>query len=787
MTSYTSSFSTFNLNNIAGAASLQSYTTTPPMYISYNSLNAGNSNTSNYSILLNPVSAFKVVSIEDDLATLFSCNYPYGVYYAGDIGMYSDKIIPDRSSNRNHAIISGSGYSLSNIISNGSLNQIHTLFGTSSSIIRWGANSIPTNFTICSITTYTGATNNGILCSSGGSFIHGHNNGYVGYGNYYGTIKNNGSNVNIYNHTITCGNNSSPNNSSNFYVNNNPICVNAGGTVTTDNILTINGFAGKAGNFGFTYLIIWNKCLTDVQMRMVNNALTKFIYNNSLVCAPPLSIIGNNINIDTSTFLTSASLAGYATTATTNALTTTTNTLTTTTNALTTTTNTLTTTTNTLTTTTNALTTKTNTLTTTTNALTTAITNDSNNLRDNYTKTNDMNTAINNKAALYLPLAGGTLTGELKLPVNIWHRSSDDKIRIHYGNNGISYFGSQDGYTFLNKDNANIFRINDNGTITTGESTLGGLRINGGDANTLYSGNNNIGITFNSGKVFSVNSFSGNGTIISVNNTDVNIYQKLYAHKDIEIYGALIVGGNIMQNAVYASSAGNGVGLIMWGSGVGAVATIKDIARYESGIRSVAAVTAYYFVASSDKRIKKNIISINNKDYNNFYLIKPVKYNYIDCFHGIKKNYGFIANEIQNFFPNIIKKSSCIIPNIYEKASYINNIITFNNTSNIILKNNDKIKIVSMNDNNYSDYIITSNISLNSFCINSNLNHSNVFIYGTEVDDFLNIDYNQIFTLNVAATQELHKEVEILKNENEMLNNKLNKLLNKLNINLDDI
>ena len=46
---------------------------------------------------------------------------------------------------------------------------------------------------------------------------------------------------------------------------------------------------------------------------------------------------------------------------------------------------------------------------------------------------------------------------------------------------------------------------------------------------------------------------------------------------------------------------------------------------------------------------------------------------------------------------------------------------------------------------------------------------NNVFVYGTEVADFRNVDFNQITALNVSATQELAKRVADLEDQNAEL------------------
>jgi hypothetical protein len=48
-----------------------------------------------------------------------------------------------------------------------------------------------------------------------------------------------------------------------------------------------------------------------------------------------------------------------------------------------------------------------------------------------------------------------------------------------------------------------------------------------------------------------------------------------------------------------------------------------------------------------------------------------------------------------------------------------------------------------------------------------------IFVYGKRVDDFMVVDYNRIYTLNVSTTQELCREVDALKAENAELRDQL--------------
>jgi hypothetical protein len=181
------------------------------------------------------------------------------------------------------------------------------------------------------------------------------------------------------------------------------------------------------------------------------------------------------------------------------------------------------------------------------------------------------------------------------------------------------------------------------------------------------------------------------------------------------------------------------------------------------------------WIASSDVRIKKNIQDINdNTALLKILAIEPKTYQYIDIItKGTETVYGFIAQQIREVIPEAVKLDKTIIPNIYKLCDCENDEIQLSN--DIIISSNlnidDKINIININ-NNRKEYTITEILD-NSIKINENLNSSNCFVYGKEVDDFHTLDKTYIFTLNVCATQELYKIIQ-------EQNNKINDLQNEI-------
>ena len=159
----------------------------------------------------------------------------------------------------------------------------------------------------------------------------------------------------------------------------------------------------------------------------------------------------------------------------------------------------------------------------------------------------------------------------------------------------------------------------------------------------------------------------------------------------------------------------------------------------------------------SDSRIKKDIEDINDDTaLNRVLLIQPKIYNYIDEERnkGFGKVYGFIAQQIREVIPEAVPIINTIspIPNIYNSC-LINNkrevyhSIPLNTPIDTEVKiDNDSYKIKEI----YEDY----------FVIDKDIETDEAFVYGYNIDDFHTLDKTYIFTLNVCATQELHRRIE---------------------------
>ena len=208
------------------------------------------------------------------------------------------------------------------------------------------------------------------------------------------------------------------------------------------------------------------------------------------------------------------------------------------------------------------------------------------------------------------------------------------------------------------------------------------------------------------------------------------------------------------------------------------------------------------FVTSSDKRIKTNIVDIDDeKALQTLRLIKPKTYDYIDKLdRGSANVIGFIAQEIKEIIPKSVTIVKQYIPNFMTVCQ-----VSATDASNIVLvtspidlswnplhdqsgnafvdadgnpcsdASGNKVFKVKLYDqsNNLINCKTTSILDKRSFLMDvtgtalidtsSNLTletDGGYFLHGQEVDDFHSLDKQAIFTVVTAAVQDIDRQVQ---------------------------
>ena len=176
---------------------------------------------------------------------------------------------------------------------------------------------------------------------------------------------------------------------------------------------------------------------------------------------------------------------------------------------------------------------------------------------------------------------------------------------------------------------------------------------------------------------------------------------------------------------------------------------------------------------TSDERVKKDFTEVDD-DYalNLINAIEPKLYKYRDIVSkGDDEVLGFISQQVESVIPKATTKQIGSIPNIYKLCNCSNNSVELpydvdvsaiqgdNLTSNVKLIYEDGTEQVAK-------FVVEERID-GRFMILENTSNaestSNVFVYGTEINDLTTIDKNYIYTLNVAATQSLSKKIDQLR------------------------
>jgi hypothetical protein len=248
---------------------------------------------------------------------------------------------------------------------------------------------------------------------------------------------------------------------------------------------------------------------------------------------------------------------------------------------------------------------------------------------------------------------------------------------------------------------------------------------------------------------------------------------RLYVGEDLGTIGTAIPRRYFNQGTALTTATGSGFGNIC----------LEAFGSILSGSS---------FISTSDSRIKEDIQDINDDSALQLLLaVEPKTYKYINkVSKGHNRVYGFIAQQVREVIPDAITIRTNYIPNINLLANYNDGIITLPlQPTKVIIKVNDKIKCYNENDEGVYIEVeeVINELTFRIKPLDKPYNDNEIFIYGTQVEDFHTLEKDYIFTLNVCATQELHRRMEaqnvIIKSQDERikeLEEKVERLLSLL-------
>ena len=305
--------------------------------------------------------------------------------------------------------------------------------------------------------------------------------------------------------------------------------------------------------------------------------------------------------------------------------------------------------------------------------------------------------------------------------------------------------------------------------VAGGFTLLNGLRISGADqGNTIYQAIGNIGIKTAS-QSQSVNIGSNlSGTVLTVKNSKVGI------GTSSPTKGKLEVTGNVERNlsAIYLNNQGTPAGYTYYG-GIGngdAFVPLRNYTNTQSNpegpadfnvsIYASGDVAASGFAAFSDERTKTiEGQSDGVADLQLLMAIEVTDYTFTDVLtKGNAPQKKVIAQQLEKVYPRAVSRSTDVVPDIYVKASRDKEWIQLATD----LQAGERVRLIADEEEGVYEVL---EVNAAGFRTKFQPAGREVFVYGREVNDFRTVDYDAIAMLNVSATQELHRQLQITQTE----------------------
>ncbi len=234
----------------------------------------------------------------------------------------------------------------------------------------------------------------------------------------------------------------------------------------------------------------------------------------------------------------------------------------------------------------------------------------------------------------------------------------------------------------------------------------------------------------------------------------------------------LVVAKGIQVNGQKSISHGNHYYMYSGGTGYGGSQTSGVAVNTGAGIHAAT------FRALSDRRIKKNFRpSDGAEDLAALMRLRITDYQYVDAVEkGTSFYKGLVAQEVKEIMPAAVATNPGFVPDIFslsEQTAFQTGRLTIRMAREHQLAAGDMVRFI-LEDASEKDVTVLDTPDLNSFSVAwTEKAPEKIFVYGKEVDDVQQVDYDQVHNLAISSIQELSRRLDALKAENAGLKSDL--------------
>jgi hypothetical protein len=221
----------------------------------------------------------------DPLADILSLNPAYLIASAESWDSSQNRFM-DLSGNGHVGTLQAGAVSVGSVTGNGATWPVPYVGGTTGTQISWVAASIPSTFTICSITRYSGAVKQRILQCRDRNWLHGHWGGhgvaYAGATWYDGLWSNEYGNIlySISTQTdwvVACGRNIQTAGSAGTIINGFVTSTAKGGNGNCELCINQGPYSSESGDWQLSKLYVWNTHLPDAVFADASARLNSYL------------------------------------------------------------------------------------------------------------------------------------------------------------------------------------------------------------------------------------------------------------------------------------------------------------------------------------------------------------------------------------------------------------------------------------------------------------------------------------------------------------------------------